>query len=100
MLADLRSDDFAGLVNERFHVHAGAGVPLDAELVEVTDLEPPRAAEPGRADPFSILLRVTGDAPLPQRIYEVEHPRLGTLSLFLVPIGREDGSFLYEAVFN
>jgi hypothetical protein len=37
---------------------------------------------------------------LPQRIYALEHPRLGRLEIFLVPIGREDGHLLLEAIFN
>jgi hypothetical protein len=34
--------------------------------------------------------------PLPQRIHALEHPRLGRLELFLVPIGPET----YQAVFT
>jgi hypothetical protein len=37
---------------------------------------------------------------LPQRIYCLEHPRLGRLEIFLVPLGREDRGVRYEAVFG
>ena len=41
------------------------------------------------------------DAHLPQRIYQCEHDALGTVDLFLVPIGRghEGVGIQYEAVF-
>lgn len=61
-----------------------------------------RPAEPGspRADPFN--LEFTGPPPvLEQRIHALDHPILGALELFLVPIGLDpDGRVRYEAVFN
>jgi hypothetical protein len=37
---------------------------------------------------------------LAQRIYRLEHPRLGSLEIFLVPLGRADRGVRYEAVFG
>ena len=58
--------------------------------------------QPGapRADPFALVF--TGDGPvLDQRTYRLEHPVLGALDIFLVPIGQDsDGRVRYEAVFN
>lgn len=53
-----------------------------------------------RADPFT--LEFTGPPPaLEQRIHAIDHPILGALELFLVPIGLDpDGRVRYEAVFN
>ncbi len=42
-----------------------------------------------------------GETPLQQRIHALEHPQLGRLELFLVPVGPgPDGVPRYEAVFN
>ena len=80
--------DFQPLLHQRFRV-ADA---FDAELVEVTEI--PR--EPGGRSPFSLVLEGGPTPPLPQGIYAVQHERLGTIEIFLVPIaaGR------YEAVFS
>jgi uncharacterized protein DUF6916 len=66
-------------------------------LVDVTQLgSQPHAP---RADPF--VLTFVGVPGLAQRIYELDHPSLGRLELFLVPIGPgPDGRERYEAVFN
>lgn len=41
-----------------------------------------------------------GDFYLPQRIYPMEHERLGGLEIFIVPVGRETGGLRYEAIFS
>jgi hypothetical protein len=54
-----------------------------------------------RTEPFSIVfLGPSGDA-LPQATYTLQHPDLGDLAMFLVPIGPDRaGQQQYEAVFN
>jgi hypothetical protein len=99
MLDKLASSDFSALLDEQFEIHAG-DLQLDAALVEVVDLEPPRGRAAGRTRPFSILLRAAGEPALPQGTYSLRHPGIGALELFLVPIGTEEGDLLYEAVFN
>lgn len=37
---------------------------------------------------------------LPQRIYPVEHPTLGPMDIFLVPLGPQAGQMRYQAIFN
>jgi hypothetical protein len=79
----------------------GAGAVIELELVEVT--APRQGADP-RADPsgrpFSLLFRGRADLVLPQRIYSLAHPQLGTLEIFLVPVERDSSGVQYEAVFN
>jgi hypothetical protein len=55
-----------------------------------------------RQQSFSLIFRGPRDPTLAQRIHPVEHPTLGTLTIFLVPIGPEgDPTELhYQAVFN
>jgi hypothetical protein len=37
---------------------------------------------------------------LQQGMYELQHAHLGTLELFLVPVGQDHTGLYYEAVFN
>jgi hypothetical protein len=89
---DLTARAFSGHVGEAFRVHRGGSGPLEVELVSVE-------GEPeGR--PFSVVFRGPADAPLSQGIHRMEHPKMGSLDIFLVPIGPDGEGFLYEAVFN
>ena len=71
-------------------------------LTSVTDL--PSAGVAGLEGSevcFSALFHgVAREAPLAQRTYEFDHPALGPVSIFLVPVGRTKGRPAYEAVFN
>jgi len=102
MLDRLTSGDFSPYLHQTFRIHAGSPVPLDVELIEVSELglDPANDEEVLRRRAFSIVLRGPREPLLPQRIYEVEHEELGTLGLFLVPIGPDREGMRYEAVFT
>ena len=53
-----------------------------------------------RAEPFSLILSGPPAPFLPQGSYRVQHPRLGPLDLFLVPIARNASAAQYEVTFN
>jgi hypothetical protein len=72
--------------------------PVDLELIEVVPANPAVAGRPTRT--FSLLFRGPHGRHLPQRIYHLEHDRLGTLELFLVPLTPDARGTLFEAVFN
>jgi hypothetical protein len=98
-VANLTVGDFAPLLHERFVLsggargdHNGGDVSFEVQLIEVTEI--PR--EPGGRAPFSLVFQGDPEPTLPQRIYRVEHPQLGALEIFLVPIGPGR----YEAVFT
>jgi hypothetical protein len=74
-------------------------MPPELLLDQVTRFQ----VQPGapRTEPFSLVF--TGDPVpvLPQQVYALEHPELGRLEIFLVPIGpASTGAMRYEAVFN
>lgn len=97
MLQDLTPSSFEALVGTPFRIHFGGESPLEVVLYEVARLE----AHPGaRPEPFSTYFRGARQPILPQRIYQVEHESLGTMDLFLVPIGPDGQGMRYEAVFN
>ena len=103
----------AGALNAAtFEPHTGTDFRLEGpDIADVQDRDvstirlvnvirhPAQAGAP-RADPFT--LEFAGPPPvLEQRIYALDHPILGELELFLVPVGLDpDGSVRYEAVFN
>lgn len=69
-------------------------------LAEVTALGNPPVAD-GRS-PFSLVfVDRSGDGRyVPQRMYLLQHPALGLLVVFLVPIGPTALGMQYQAIFN
>jgi len=104
MLADLTISDFVGHVNDSFRIALGTEELLELQLIEARTIgESRRPAAPGlREQPFSLIFKSPRDRLLAQRIYPIEHPALGTLEIFLVPLGpAADATGLhYQAVFN
>lgn len=99
MLQDLTPASFEAHLGSPFHIHYGGAAPLEAVLQGVRRHEP----HPGpRAEPFSVFFLGPRQPVLPQAIYRLEHEAMGTLELFLVPVGPDPkaGGMLYEAVFN
>ena len=74
------------------------GRTLDLVLVAVSS-HATRAAVAAR-DPFSLAFRGPRTPVQPQRIYALEHARMGTLEIFLVPTGPDEDGMRYEAVFT
>jgi len=101
MLETLTRATFAEHLGSRFRLHYGAAETLEAEIIKVTTLRSPagRATLPDERESFSLLLLGPKDPCLPQRIYRLEHPQMGSFEIFLVPIGRDEQGTRYEAVF-
>lgn len=98
MLNKLQSADFTPYLNGKFHIHVESVGPIEAELIEVSELGAPPF---NQRQPFSIVLRTRQkNQYLVQAIYQVEHAEMGTLDLFLVPLGPDKEGMRYEAVFT
>jgi len=95
MLENLTKAMFAASVNSTFQLRTGAGQALTLELTECQD-----GVIRSDYENFALLFKGPRDVVLPQSIYELEHPALGTLALFLVPIKQDDKGTYYESVFN
>jgi hypothetical protein len=96
-LATLTCEDFEPRINDAFVLrHGGAGGELALILAEIRRLG--RAKRTGGA--FSLLFLAPAGPFLPQAIYPLTHAALGTIELFLVPLGRLPGGNGYEAVFT
>ncbi|MBU1345427.1 MAG: hypothetical protein KKA16_00580 [Alphaproteobacteria bacterium] len=89
---------FAGRSGETFDLAMG-GSDMPLTLTEVA----PIAAQPYPGmlrEPFALIFRSASSVVLPQRIYRLKNAALGALDVFLVPVGREPGGAVYQAVFN
>src|SRR4051812_9570760 len=94
-LATIRIEDFAPHCDTVFGMQAPDGE-LPLTLVKVAP-----AGASGRAGGAFALTFVAPQGPfLPQAIYPVTHPALGTMEIFLVPIGPIPGGNGYHATFT
>ena len=96
MLENLTAADFAPHLGARFRLHADESTTLQVELIEIEEGEPARS---DRAS-FSLVFRGPTEPILPQRIYRFDHDELGTLEIFIVPIGADEAGVRYEVVFT
>jgi hypothetical protein len=95
MLDGLSIAAFAPLVGQAFTT-AGHGPSVELALVSAQALG---AAPSGHREPFSLVFRGPIAPLLQQRTYALLHEALGTLEIFIVPIGPDRQGQLYEAIF-
>ena len=102
MLESLDITTFAGRLGDVFLLVPDETTVIVTRLIAVTPAPGGSAGQvrAGGRTPFSLVLRSPPSAPLPQRIYRLQHEELGPLDLFLVPIGPDDVGMCYEAVFS
>ena len=94
-IATLSIDDFEPHLNAIFEMNSPRGmVPLTLAKTESAG----QAQREGGA--FSLLFVAPAGAFLPQAIYPVQHPALGIMEIFLVPVGPVPGGNGYHAVFT
>jgi len=86
---------FEPYVGTSFSVRIGE-TSLDLILERIAEL----GSSPQRPRSFSLYFRLDAQGVLPQQTYELTHPALGDLAIFLVPIAEPGKGVLYEAVFN
>jgi hypothetical protein len=95
-LETLTPDDLRPFLNTAFNIHGNDSYRSQVTLTEVTDIGPKTA---GRRSQFAIVFSGTCGEVWPQQIYRLEHEKLGTLDVFLVPISASPDGTRYEAVF-
>jgi len=93
--------DFSSLEGRKFNLRLGPSTLGEAELVSATKPPADFAARPiGIREPFSLIFCLPVKSPLPQGIYALEHPALGWLEIFLVPVALDARGLSLQAVFN
>ena len=106
-LQTLTAEDFRPYQDSRFRLAGGpSGICVDAVLAEVT--EHGASTSGAFRIPFSVMFHGPLQPVAPQGIYRVEHEKLGTLELFIVPVGPDEPTepgqaptaMRYEAVFG
>jgi len=99
MLDKLTSADFIPYLHQPFFIYLEGSLPYALELISVNELG--EAINPGERRPFSLIFsNPRKDAYLSQRIYRFEHEKMGSLELFLVPLGPDQTGMKYEAIFS
>ena len=98
-LEQLQSNDFVPYLHQAFTVRLEGMEPIELELVLVR--ETGKSFHPGARQPFSLhFLGPVSSQYLAQHMFRLEHPEIGALEIFLVPLGPEEGRMRYEAIFN
>jgi hypothetical protein len=95
MLESLTLESFLPLVGTTFRLDV-PGVTLDLVLSEATALAP----RPSGRRPFTLLFHEPACRLVPQATYPLDHPHLGRVELFIVPLGPDPSGMGYEAVFG
>ena len=96
---DFSAETFSHHVNTKFMVNVDSPNKVELELVEVAV----RKSEPNEQkgmERFSTFFYGPPNFILPQQTYDLVHPELGELQIFLAPIAQDERGTKYEAVFN
>lgn len=97
-LQRMTREHFEPYIQQEFQVELASGF-IPFTLVEVNTLGT-GTANRIEQHPFSVIFRGPLLSALPQAIYSLGNPGIGTLDIFLVPIGPDGEGMRYEAVFN
>ena len=101
MSSDVVKSQFEAVRGEVFRLEVGGeSAPLELRLAEVESLADANRHPVGRREPFSLLFRGPLSPWVAQRTWALEHPTLGRLEVFLVPLGPDAEGMRYEAIFT
>ena len=95
MEASLTHEEFTKHVNSKFQVENEENIPVELELIDVSELKlHPRQVE------FSLEFRSPLNMFLNQGVHNLKHDQMGQFELFIVPIKQDEQGFYYQAIFN
>jgi hypothetical protein len=95
-LATVRCAQFAACLNQDFEVETAGG----RFLLQLSEARPLGSRPESIREPFALTFVGPAKLRLPQQIYKMRNPTLGEMEIFLVPIGADQTSSAFEAVFN
>ena len=94
------------LTHESFEPHVGSGFAISVDghedVLTLTEVAARKPVPGFDRAPFSLTFTgARSDALFNSQLLDMQHAELGTLSIMISPLGRnEDGTFRYEAVFG
>lgn len=95
---------FSPLVSSKFKLSVDGAHFVEFELTEAKALDGPHTVKPDRngliQETFSLLFDGPENPALPQRIYLIEHEKIGRFDLFIVPVEKIASGVRYQALFN
>ncbi|WP_286265879.1 DUF6916 family protein [Thalassotalea atypica] len=96
-LSDIQMTDFSNIVNQPFRCLA----PIEGEI-ELTEVVALNKQDDSRAKkaPFILVFHAPLEFPIQQDTYHLSHQELGTMAIFLVPVGKSEESVIFEATFT
>ena len=99
MLESLTINDFSDKIGQVFKIKFEDNVEVDLTLAKA---EVGKYKTPGTMrEPFSLLFSGPGNLRLSQGAFALENEALGSLPIFIVPVGENtDGTISYQAVFS
>jgi hypothetical protein len=92
-------EDFADKVGNVFTIRE-EDLPAIALTLKEAVLLNPAFAPKGLRPPFSLIFLAENPRVLPQRLYRMAHDGLGEVTIFLVPLAKNDSGVTYQATFN
>ena len=96
MLEGITHKSFESIVGETVDLKAGENsFQANVETVSLLRMNPGQERQP-----FAVLLQAHDANNHGQQMYQLSHPGLGVLDLFLVPVGPGEEGMRYEIVFN
>ncbi|TCO70009.1 DUF6916 family protein [Marinisporobacter balticus] len=91
-LQTLAKAHFEEHLHTYFKMHVAEDVCVDLELIESED------HSNDHIDSFSLIFKAPLKHAFPQGTYKLEHLKVGTLHLFLVPIKKDADGLYYQAI--
>ncbi len=99
-LADLTLARLQPFVGSAFSVALGAPWDLELRLSEVSPLSKETSFTGAFRAPFRMIFHGPAHPVHPQQTLPLDHPQLGRVEIFLVPIGPDASGMRYEAIFT
>jgi hypothetical protein len=93
------AENFTRYINTKFSVKGPLPIPVELELARV-EVRKNESTEQAGMERFSAVFYGPAESFLSQQMYELAHPEMGELQIFLVGLGKDERGFRYEAVFN
>lgn len=91
----LSQAEFTPHLNTKFKIHTDALGVVEAELIDIT------GKKLENQESFSLIFSTAKDKIFDQKIYKIDHPEMGELELFMVPVtSNKKDEMHYQVIFS